>query len=275
MQSSESIAARVHRLQSKTTEASFLGQINFPNDSQLKNTFWSHQTNISQKYICTKTGISKGTCLSIQLQVQVSGKNDKTFQKYQDIRWQYRQITMKKSCLIIITLLGLSRPGPRSSTSRLLSVNYWLSEIFRPTLAIISSEPNLQDRQFQARGLRQQYHYQGRVQYTQLSFKGVPPAPPGPPRTKFSRKLSAAEGPIWSPLLLPKVSIWFLNCRAFTCIYIQVDFQLQIYKCFEPHLDKSPMSGDDLPEADHQHLHPPANNCKIALFPNLKGTQKL
>ena len=35
------------------------------------------------------------------------------------------------------------------------------------------------------------------------------------------------------------------------------------------------MSGDDLPEADHQHLHPPANNCKIALFPNLKGTQKL
>ena len=74
-------------------------------------------------------------------------------------RWQYRQITMKKSCLIIITLLGLSRPGPRSSTSRLLSVNYWLSEIFRPTLAIISSEPNLQDRQFQARGLRQQYHY--------------------------------------------------------------------------------------------------------------------
>ena len=53
----------------------------------------------------------------------------------------------------------LSRPGPRSSTSRLLSVNYWLSEIFRPTLAIISSEPNLQDREFQARGLRQQYHY--------------------------------------------------------------------------------------------------------------------
>ena len=35
----------------------------------------------------------------------------------------------------------LSRPGPRSSTSRLLSVNYWLQEIFRPTLAIISSEP--------------------------------------------------------------------------------------------------------------------------------------
>ena len=35
----------------------------------------------------------------------------------------------------------LSRPGPRSSTSRLLSVNYWLSEIFRPIMAIISSEP--------------------------------------------------------------------------------------------------------------------------------------
>ena len=139
MQSSENIAARVHRLQSKTTEASILAYSNFPNDSQLKNTFWSHQTNISQKYFGTKTGISKGTCLSIQLQVQVSGKNDKTFQKYQDIRWQYRQITMKKSRLIIITLLGLSRPGPRSSTSRLLSVSYWLSEIFRPTLAIISS----------------------------------------------------------------------------------------------------------------------------------------
>ena len=33
----------------------------------------------------------------------------------------------------------LSRPGPRSSTSRLLSVNYWLWEIFRPNMAIISS----------------------------------------------------------------------------------------------------------------------------------------
>ena len=35
------------------------------------------------------------------------------------------------------------------------------------------------------------------------------------------------------------------------------------------------MSGNDLLEADHQHLHPPANNCKITLFPNLKGAQKL
>ena len=34
----------------------------------------------------------------------------------------------------------LSRPGPRSSTSRLLSVNYWLSEIFL-NMAIIFSEP--------------------------------------------------------------------------------------------------------------------------------------
>ena len=115
--------------------------------------------------------------MSIQLQVQVSGKNDKTFQKYQDIRWQYRQITMKKSRLIIITLLGLSRPGPRSSTSRLLSVNYWLSEIFRPTLAIISSEPNLQDRQFQARGLSSNIIIMEGFNIPSFPLKGYPPPP--------------------------------------------------------------------------------------------------
>ena len=75
--------------------------------------------------------ISKGTCLSLQSvpkklpfrifwQIyhtqfgfgghqrreacsppQVLGQNDKTFLKYQDIQWQYRQIAIKKSCLII------------------------------------------------------------------------------------------------------------------------------------------------------------------------------
>ena len=42
------------------------------------------------------------------------------------------------------TTAFLNRPGPQSSTSLLLSVNYWLSEIFRSNMAIISSEPKTQ-----------------------------------------------------------------------------------------------------------------------------------
>ena len=71
----------------------------------------------------------------------------------------------------------------------------------------------------------------------------------------------------------------FLNCNAAESqsIYLHLHsswFSIIIDKCFEPHLEKSPMSGNNLLETDHQHLPLPANNCKVALFPNLKGTWK-